>query len=105
MKFDFKSLHLDLLERKGLFVSRKSKDKGGVDLSFDRNELVETLQHWQILSEIDLWNEKGFVDMNTSIENSFVKIESTGGDSCPSCQNENSAGANFCQHCGFKLAA
>lgn len=104
-KFDFKSLHLDLLERKGLFVSRKSKDKGGVDLSFDRNELVETLQHWQILSEIDMWNEKGFIDMSSSIENSFVKIESTGGDSCPSCENENSPGANFCQHCGFKLAA
>lgn len=104
-QFDFKTLHLNLLERKGLFVSRKSKDNGVVDLSFDRNELVETLGHWRVLSEIDLWNQKGFVDMSSSIENDFIKIDSSKAESCPSCQQDNSTGANFCQHCGFKIAA
>lgn len=104
-RFDFKTLHLNLLERKGIFITRKSKEGGVVDLSFDRSELIEVLNHWEILYEIDLWNQKGFVDMSASIENDFIKIESTSGESCPSCDMDNSSGANFCQHCGFKLAA
>jgi hypothetical protein len=47
-------------------VKRISDDKGGV-LSFWRAEFVQMLLNWKVLREVELWNEKGFVDMSTHV--------------------------------------
>lgn len=59
----FEADHLFRLEQKGLMVKRISDDKGGV-LSFWRAEFEQMLLNWKVLREVELWNEKGFVDMS-----------------------------------------
>ena len=99
--FELKNLHLDALEKKGLFVKRQTNDQGEVFLSFDKVEFQDMLRFWQIISEIDKWNEKGFVDLNEKL------IEEAGADTskCPSCQGEINDSHKFCPECGSKLAA
>ncbi|MCB0365882.1 MAG: cyclic nucleotide-binding domain-containing protein [Bdellovibrionaceae bacterium] len=100
-RFDLKSLHLDALEKKGLFVKRQSTDKGEVFLSFDKVEFQDMLRFWQIIAEIDKWNEKGFVDLNEKAEEEAVDDKAK----CPACQGEITDAHNFCPSCGHKLAA
>ena len=59
----FEADHLFRLEQKGLMVKRISNDKGGV-LSFWRAEFEQMLLNWKVLREVELWNEKGYVDMS-----------------------------------------
>ena len=105
-KFKFKNLHLDAMEKKGLFVKRQMNKKGEVFLSFNKSEFQNMLRFWQIISEIDKWNEKGFVDLNEKPEKEKFLLE---GDNdmahCPECQGEISGSHKFCPECGFKLAA
>ncbi|MBX7232668.1 MAG: cyclic nucleotide-binding domain-containing protein [Bdellovibrionales bacterium] len=70
---ELKNTHLDILEKKGLFVKRQSQENGPAILSFDRSEFVKMVHFWSLIREIDLWNEKGFVDLN----------EKTSEEECP----------------------
>ena len=96
---DLKNIHLDALEKKGLFVTRQSFDDGRVVLSFDRTEFGKMAQFWGIIFEIDKWNDKGFVDLNEKEE-----VAASGG-ACPQCQAKNVDTHKFCPNCGCKLAA
>ena len=63
-------------------------------------EWRNTHKIWQIIREIDKWNEKGFVDLNE------VEVEAkkkSSGPSCPSCSATILEAAKFCQECGAKL--
>jgi len=97
--FDLKNTHLDVLEKKGLFVQRKSYDDGRVELLFDRKEFGKMAQFWGILFEIDKWNEKGFVDLHEKEEVAVA------ANVCPSCSGAVDEKAKFCSSCGHKLAA
>jgi hypothetical protein len=96
---DLKNTHLDILEKKGLFVQRKSYDDGRLTLTFDRVEFGKMSQYWAILHEIDKWNEKGFVDLNEKEE-----VVASAAGSCPECQGKIEDVHKFCPHCGFKIA-
>lgn len=100
-KIDLKPIHLDALEKKGLFVKRQTRDNG-VFMSFDKNEFERVYAFWQIILEIDKWNQKGFVDLN---EKNEAEIDENGPPSCPTCSQEVSPGQNFCSNCGHRLAA
>ena len=94
--------HFAVLEQKGLFANRQSKDKG-VILSFDIREWQITLTNWRILKEIEKWNEKGFVD-HLEPEDSFIKkIVLSTGPACPECETGYTEGSKFCSNCGHKL--
>lgn len=99
-RLDLKNTHLDALERKGLFVVRKSLDDGKMELQFDRGEFLKMAHFWSIIHEIDKWNDKGVVDMTE-------KEESSGGaeGECPSCHGKTDDSHKFCPHCGHKLLA
>lgn len=99
-RIDLKNTHLDALEKKGLFVKRKSFDDGRLELSFDRSEFVKMADFWAILYEIDKWNDKGFVDMKEKEE-----AAAADGNSCPACNGaiDTKLQAKFCPHCGHKL--
>jgi hypothetical protein len=99
-RIDLKNIHLDALEKKGLFVQRKSFDDGRVELSFDRNEFAKMSQFWAIIFEIDKWNDKGFVDMNEKEE---VALGAPG--ECPACKSKVESDHKFCPSCGFKMQA
>jgi hypothetical protein len=95
---DLKNTHLDLLEKKGLFVKRQSFDDGRLQLSFDRNEFAKMAQFWAIILEIDKWNTKGFVDLNEKEE-----VAASSGPACPQCSGVIEAKHKFCPHCGAKV--
>jgi hypothetical protein len=96
---DLKNTHLDALEKKGLFVQRKSYDDGRVELLFDRKEFGRMAQFWAILLEIDKWNEKGFVDLHEKEE------VVAAANACPACSSPIDGKSKFCSNCGHKLAA
>lgn len=97
--FDVKDTYIALLEKKGLFLKRISKaDK--VILEFDKKEFAEVYSYWQVIQEIDYWNEYGLVDKKKDL-NKVTKSGPSAG--CPSCHEEVAADANFCPHCGHKL--
>ncbi len=98
-RFELKNTHLDALERKGLFVVRKSFDDGRVELQFDRNEFVKMAHFWSIIFEIDKWNDKGFVDLNEKEE-----VAAGIDGECVACQGKIDNSHKFCPHCGHKLA-
>jgi hypothetical protein len=95
------SAHFTQLENKGIFAKRHTKADGNVVLSFDLKEWETVQKSWKIISEIDKWNEKGFVDMN---EEEKPKKKS-GFPSCKTCGAEIVANAKFCQECGTKVEA
>lgn len=99
-RIDLKGTHLDILEKKGLFVQRVSRDDGAV-LKLDKAEFQMMTKYWQLINEIDKWNEKGYIDFNESEENSVGEA----GHGCPQCRGAISDEHKFCPHCGFKLAA
>jgi CRP-like cAMP-binding protein len=97
---DMKETHINLLEKKGLFVKRQSVNEV-VYLSFDRKEFTTMYKFWQIINEIDHWNQKGIVDVNAN----YNEIKAHAGPSkCPSCKVELKLEAKFCPECGHKLA-
>ena len=99
---EIKTTHLELLEKKGLFTQKKSKNDK-VYLSFDREEFKRNHTFWQIINEIDKWNEKGFVNMNEKEEQK--KSATPGGMECSSCSGPISVEHKFCPHCGQKTVA
>jgi len=94
--------HFVQFETKGLFAKRQTRSDGTVMLSFDLKEWQNTLKIWRIVSEIDKWNEKGFVDLNEPTTKAKKKA---GGPTCPSCAADLLANAKFCQECGAKIEA
>lgn len=96
---DLKTTHLDALEKKGLFVKRVNRDGQPPQIQFDQNEFKKVAQFWQIISEIDKWNEKGFVEM---VEKP-IKPKSGLILSCDHCQGELNKDHKFCPHCGHKV--
>lgn len=99
--FEIKGTHLDVLEKKGLFVKRQSRENAPTVIMFDRNEFVKMVIFWAMIHEIDKWNDKGFVDMNEKEE----KARTGGAAGCPQCQGVIDNTHKFCPHCGFKLEA
>ena len=99
-KFDLKGTHLDILEKKGLFVKRKAHDDGTVTVSFDRSEFEKMATYWAIIYEIDKWNNKGVVEMVDKEEAS-----ASSGATCPSCQAPLQETHKFCPGCGAKVAS
>lgn len=100
-RFDLKSTHLNMLERKGLFAQRQSTDEA-VFLRFDKEEFERVVGFWEIIHEIDKWNEKGFVDLSEKPE---VVAQEGGASQCPECQGDIQENHRFCPQCGFKMAA
>lgn len=98
---DFKVNQFDHLERKGLFVKRQSFDDGRLTVAFDREEFLKVASFWELLKEVNLWNEKGFVDVNEKP----LQPSSSASLLCPSCESELKVDHKFCPECGFKLAA
>jgi CRP-like cAMP-binding protein len=97
---DLNTTHFDALEKKGLFVNRRSLEDGSLVLTMDRNEFVKTVNFWSIIHEIDKWNETGSVNLNEKEERSTVNT-----NGCPECQHPISKENKFCPNCGFKIAA
>jgi hypothetical protein len=98
-KFDLKTLHLDSLEKKGLFVKRQTRDEGTL-VSFDVAEFKKTYLFWKIIHQIDRWNQTGIVDPNEPVEQSISEGAEEG---CPSCGGDIVEAANFCPNCGHRL--
>lgn len=100
-RIDLKNTHLDVLEKKGLFVQRTSKPKGdGIVLQFDKAEFAKIVGFWSVILEVDKWNEKGSVELTEAPEAS-----ADGGTGCPQCAANILPEHKFCPGCGFKLAA
>ena len=57
----FEADQLFRLEQKGLFIKRTTTQDGGI-LSFYRPDFDQMMLNWKFLRELELWNEKGFVD-------------------------------------------
>jgi hypothetical protein len=100
MGIPLKNTHIDLLEKKGLFMKRRPTETE-VFLHFDRKEYSQTVGFWQILSEIDKWNATGRVNMKEEVK----KKAKPGEETCPECSNAIPKEAKFCMNCGFKLKA
>lgn len=96
---EFNTTTLGILENKGLFTQRKSKDNGPVYLVFDRAEFAKMSFYWSIIHEIDKWNKTGSVDLNEKEEAQAAK------SGCPECHAPTDDKQKFCSNCGFKLAA
>ncbi len=100
-KIEVKDTHLSVLSKKGLFVQTKSTPQG-VRFVLDPVEFLRVVSFWDIITEIDHWNEKGFVDMKSG---QVLEEEEGGadGESCSECGGAVSAEHRFCPHCGFRL--
>jgi hypothetical protein len=57
----FEGDQLFRLEQKGLFIKRTTSNDGGM-LSFYKADFQQMLLNWKLLREIELWNERGFVE-------------------------------------------
>ena len=97
---DLKEIHIGLLEKKGLYVKRQTLDEV-VYVSFDRFEWLSTFKFWQIIQEIDRWNQIGFVNVNEDLN----EVKAQGPAKCGGCRAEIKAESKFCSECGFKIAA
>lgn len=97
-RIELKTNHLELLEKKGLFATKKSRDEG-IYLQFDRSEFARTYSYWQILKEIDKWNAQGFIVMKEE------EVKVADENACPECKTAFKPEQKFCGNCGFKFAA
>lgn len=100
---NFKNTHIELLEKKGLFMKRIANEKEAF-LEFDRTEFEKTAHFWGILHEIDKWNQHGRVLTKAEEEKAAKKAKGASAE-CPDCQTPYVPDAKFCSHCGFKLKA
>jgi hypothetical protein len=97
---DFKENHVGLLEKKGLYMKRQSVNDV-VFVSYDKYEWQSTYKFWQIIQEIDRWNETGRVNLTENLN----EYKSAGPAKCPGCSELIAEAKNFCTNCGHKLAA
>lgn len=95
--------HFTRLEQRGVYSKRLNVEKRGVLLQFERKEYENVAFNWRIISEIDKWNAKGFVDIHE--EENKAKAAAAAGPSCPSCSAPYVNNQKFCGECGFKIAA
>ena len=106
-QIEMKETHLNALEKKGLFVKRQAGETN-TRISFDKAEYERVVAFWNVLAEIDEWNEKGFVDLTVKKE---VRKESEAesaieqGAPCGACGGLIQTSHKFCPHCGAKQAA
>jgi hypothetical protein len=91
--------HFSQLENRGLYAKRQAKTDGNVSISLDLKEWQTMQKIWNMLREIEKWNEKGYA----SITDDEVISKKKTGSSCPSCHIDVAAVAKFCQECGAKL--
>jgi CRP-like cAMP-binding protein len=101
-QFDFKEVHVGLLEKKGLFLKRQTLNEKVV-MSFDLYEWTSTYKFWQILQEIDRWNEQGFVNPKENL-NIYSNTVNDAVLKCQSCSGEIQANSKFCPECGAKVS-
>ena len=94
--------HFTSLESKGLFCKRKSVAAGKVQLQFEIKEFKTQQDIWQIIREIDKWNEKGFVDM-LDVDEGPKKKKIVNGVECQDCQFVMILNSKFCSECGARL--
>ncbi len=97
---DFKDTHASLIEKKGLYAKRQTIDDT-VMVSFDKHEWQQTAKFWQIILEIDRWNETGSVNL----EENLTAVKPSGPERCAGCGSIIQTSAKFCPECGHKLAA
>lgn len=97
---DLKEVHIGLLEKKGLYVKRQAINDVP-HISFDRFEWQSTYKYWQIIQEIDRWNEVGHVNVSENLNENKPQ----GPEKCPGCQIEIKVASKFCSECGHKMAA
>lgn len=97
---EVKGTHFEALEKKGLFVKR-TQTKEHQHIAFDQEEFARMEIFWRILSEIQKWNEKGFVDLNEK----EVLEQAPKEEKCGQCSGPIGKEHKFCPNCGFKLAA
>lgn len=100
-KMELKATHLDILEKKGLFVQRVPNGDSKTDLKFDKVEFQTINSWWKIIHEIDKWNTTGSVDVNER-ESLYDDVAKSG---CPGCKGEVLDDHKFCPHCGYKMTA
>lgn len=98
---NFKSSHIDLLEKKGLFMKKRTLDEG-VQISFEVAEFQKVSAFWAIIREIDKWNERGRVEM---VEKEDDDAKAAEAELCPGCQTPVGENMKFCSNCGHKLVA
>lgn len=98
---EFKASQFDHLERKGLFVKRQSFDDGRLTIAFDHAEFKRVAAFWELIKEVNQWNEKGFVQPDEVI----TAVTGVAALLCPSCEGELHMDHKFCPGCGFKIAA
>lgn len=103
LNFTLKPNHFDFLEKKGLFVKRINRNETVV-IAFELKEFEKIVTFWDIIHEIDRWNEKGKVDMKDKYDK-FKKMAEAGSELCPSCQQPVTEQMKFCANCGHKLVA
>lgn len=94
----FKSDHFELLSQKGLFCKITPTDKDEVFINFDKAEFTKVLRFWQILKEIDLWNERGQVLLVEPTQK-----EAMGEFKCDAGHSVADKSAKFCPECGMAL--
>lgn len=95
--------HFVSLEAKGLFCKRKTLENK-VLLQFELKEFKTQIEIWKIISEIDKWNEKGFIDMN-DVDQGPKKRQIIDGVECSDCKAIMAMNSKFCSECGSKLVA
>ncbi len=98
---EFKDTHVNLLEKKGLFMKRQTVGEE-VIVSFDRHEWAQSSKFWRIIQEIDRWNETGMVNMK---EDLLAGRKAAAQEKCGGCGHIIQTPAKFCPECGQKLAA
>lgn len=103
LAMNFKPDTLTLLENKGLFTKRKTNAANEVHLQFELKEFAGFSKNWRILREVNLWNEKGYVDPSEP-EKKPIKKASAGGPLCPACNASLTENQKFCGECGHKIA-
>jgi len=55
------------LDQKGLMVKQTNTQEGGV-LSFFKPEFEQMLLNWKVLKEVELWNERGYVELSDTLK-------------------------------------
>ena len=69
-------------------------------LQFEQKEYKNIYSIWQILREVEKWNERGFVDLN---EREVQAKKATSASICFKCGAEYKDGQKFCGECGAKI--
>ena len=88
----------DRMEQKGLVVKRESSSDGGL-LSFYRGEFEAMYLNWRILREIELWNDRGVVDLREVLPEKPKGAKAC----CPGCFAATDEKQKFCSNCGRGL--